>query len=219
MNKIYFRTSWLVLGISAVALSVALLLVPSEMREALLAEGSAIETSSAIAYFVAGIILFVQALRIPSRWSLAVLAMLCGARELDFDKRFTTMGIFKSRFFSNADVPAIEKLVAVVVIAAILTVLFFAVRNYLIPFIRGIRRKSGVVISVFIFASSVVIAKSLDGMGRKLEPLGITTSDVVDQVAMSIEEVLELLASLILVVGVLGAFRRAKNEKLDQRSK
>lgn len=207
------------MGVFAAALIVALQVVPAETRDALLIEGAAVETPSAVAYLVAGLILFIQALRIPSRWSLAVLATLCGLRELDFDKRFTTMGIFKSRFYPSPDVPFVEKLIAVAVVVAILITLYFAARNYLMPFIRGLRQKSGVVISVFVFASSVVVAKSLDGMERKLEPLGIATSDVMEQVAMSIEEVLELMASLILVVGVLGAFKRADNEKLIQRSK
>ena len=51
---------------------------------------------------------------------LVVLITFFGCRELDFDKRFTAVGVLKSRFYLSTDIPVFEKLIGLIVIALII---------------------------------------------------------------------------------------------------
>lgn len=202
---------WIALLIGAVAAVFVSESVSPDVRSTMMEEGGWIETASWISYFVAAAFVLIQLMRFPNRWSMLVCTMLLGMRELDFDKRFTTMGIFKSRFYSSAEVPIGEKLIALLVTAAIVVALFFLVKHHLKPFFKRVKARSGASCSVFLAGGLMVFAKSIDGLSRKLEPFGIEPSDATNRIVGSVEESFELAAALLIVVGAVGALvRRAK---------
>ena len=77
-------------------------------------EDGVIETLSVLGYFAAASLILVK-----GQWSYIIkyyyffiIIIMFGLRELDFHKKFTTMGIFKSKFYLSSQVPIIEKIIA-----------------------------------------------------------------------------------------------------------
>ncbi|MDF7826176.1 hypothetical protein P4B35_19255 [Pontiellaceae bacterium B12227] len=199
---------WSALFIGAILLVIISELISPELKAPMMKEGGWIETASWISYFVAAFFVLLKTLRFPNRWSMVICTMLLGMRELDFDKRFSTMGIFKSRFYSSADVPIGEKLIALVITAAIVVTIFFLIKNHLKPFISRLRQWEGPSLSFFLSGAVLVFAKSIDGFSRKLEPLGIEPSDATNRIVESVEECFELTGALLIVVAAVGALRQ-----------
>ena len=114
-------------------------------------------------------------------------------RELDFDKQFTKMGIFKSKFYKSAEVPVIEKIVAVLVITAILGVVLVLLRHNKEWLVQGVRQRlrvqSGIVVALLLAGFSKLV---LDGLPRKLEKAGIGANELLRAHHDVYEEVLEL---------------------------
>ncbi|MDZ8118983.1 hypothetical protein [Pontiella agarivorans] len=197
---------WIGLLAGAVGAVILSELVGSGIHGKMMNEGGWVETASWISYFVAAFFIFLKMLRSPNRWSMLAGTMLLGMRELDFDKRFTTMGIFKSRFYSSSDVPILEKLIALVITAVIIAALFVLVKNHLKPFIQKVKARSGASCTVLLAGGLLFFAKSIDGLSRKLEPFGIEPSDAVNRIAGSVEECFELTGALLVVVAAVGAY-------------
>lgn len=198
---------WTVLVLAAIGLVVLAEFLSPAAYKTLLNEGGWVETASWIAYFTAAFFVLLKVFQKPNRWSMLAGVLLLGMRELDFDKRFTTMGIFKSRFYSSAAVPMGEKLMAALVTAAILAALFFLVKNHLKPFFSRVMKLQGASLSVLLAGGLLVFAKSIDGLSRKLEPFGIEPSDAVNRIAGSVEECFELTAALFVIIAAVGALR------------
>jgi hypothetical protein len=204
--KIYY-TIWSLLLLGSIGGVIMTTGIDAETEKVLLKEGGLIETASWIAYLVAAGLLLIQMLiRMPGRWSMLVLTLCLAARELDFDKRFTTMGIFKTRFYSSAEVPIAEKLLGVAITAALLVTLFFLIKKHFMPFLRQLRERRGPSLSFLFAGALMVFTKSIDGLSRKLEPFGIEPTEAVNKLAGHIEEIFELAASILVVVAVTGAF-------------
>ena len=196
---------WIVLFAGAIATVIISENLSPELRNTILKEGGWVETASWISYFVAAAFVLIRMLSQPTRWSMLICTMLLGMRELDFDKRFTTMGIFKSRFYGSEDVPLGEKLIAALITAAIVVTLIFLVKEHLLPSIKRLGKREGATWSVFLAGGLMVFAKSIDGLSRKLEPFGIEPSDATNRIVGSVEECFELTAALLIVVGAVGA--------------
>ena len=137
-----------------------------------------------------------------------------GLRELDFDKRFTTMGIFKSRFYLSNEVMIGEKMVAVLISALFLVCLFFLLKNFARSFAEGIKARQGQSLTVLIALVFMVSSKSIDGLGRKLKPAGIVVSQSVSSLAGVIEESMELMIPLLFIVAIT-EFSRTPRPKLE----
>jgi hypothetical protein len=94
---------WMVLLAGAIAAVFISELVSPATQRTMMQEGGWIETASWLSYFVAAAFVLIRMTRWPVRWNMAVVTLLPGVRELDFDRRFTTMDIFKSRLYFSAD--------------------------------------------------------------------------------------------------------------------
>lgn len=192
----------------SIVLIVAAEHVGPETYKLLYKEGGVVELLSAVSYFVAAALLLVQTVRYDrERWCLFVLVLCCGMRELDFDKRFSTMGVFKSKAYISPEVPLGEKLLGVLIITALLVVIFISIRRYFRILLSGLRQRSAMAWSVLLIGATLGVAKLLDGFKRKLKPLGIQVSEGGSHLASSFEEVLELAASLLVLVVSVAAFR------------
>ena len=207
----FLLTCTLVL-ISLISLVLIAELTSPETSEALFQEGGLVENLSAVGYFVAFILLIFRMAKQKSvtPWSLATMLLCFGMRELDFDKRFTTMGIFKSRFLQSSEVPINEKIVGTLVIAALLTCIFFLLKTHFRPFITNLKRRDENTLIVFLALGLMVFSKSIDGLSRKLAGIGISTSSSIDQLACNIEESMELMVPILFIVAILNTFRSQK---------
>lgn len=134
-------------------------------------------------------------------WHVAVLMLLLMARELDFDKRFTEKGVLQLRLYSG-DYALSHKIIGACVVILILVTLYRLVRHGAGPFLRGLRDRrawswwlAGAVVLV-------VVAKSLDGLARKLAPFGIQVPPETDQLAALVEEGLEWVFPMMVILAV-----------------
>ncbi|MEM1078799.1 MAG: hypothetical protein AAGI09_09760 [Pseudomonadota bacterium] len=146
-----------------------------------------------------------------SGWHVAVLMALLMMRELDFDKRFTEKGVLQLRLYSG-DYPLLHKVVGICVLVLILVTLYRFVRHGAAPFLRGLR--GGAAWAWWLAAAIVivVVAKSLDGLARKLEPFGIVVPENVDWLASLIEEGLEWVFPMMVILAV-SSWARSHNAR------
>lgn len=177
-------------------------------------EGGVVETLSAAGYFAAFALLLFHIVRQkkPAGWSLCVMILCFGFRELDFDKRFTTMGVFKARFYSSSEVMVSEKAIGVLVILALVVCLYYLIKAHARLFFRNLKTFDPVAITVFLALAVMGASKTLDGLPRKLKPLGAVFSNHAKTVLGTVEELLELLVPVLMIAAILGAFRSARTK-------
>lgn len=185
---------YVILLISLLVVSGVLIFTPFE-KGFLVKEGGVIEVSTVVLYGVLiGLLLVLRNLR----WlwgnilcSLCVLVLLF--RELDFDKAFTTMGIFKSNFYKSDSISLLEKSSGLFVTLLILAIFSFTFRHYRKSLWLGIRQLKKPELGVaFAIALAMVSKLILDGLPRKLDNIGLTLSEFLQENHGILEEVLEL---------------------------
>ena len=183
-----------------------LLLIDPEATAHMTKETGVIEVATAVMYviLIAMILFFAQPGWSVGKYWYALMAGLLLCRELDFDKMFTTLGIFKGRFYTSPDVPAVEKVVAIVVVLAIAgAVMFTFVKSRKILF-EGIVKMDPIHMGILVAFCLAVISKLvLDGLPRKLEKIGVAGSDYLIAHHGKVEEVLELGIPMALIIATL----------------
>ena len=180
-----------------------------------LKEGGIIESLSAIGYFVAVLLILLK-----GKWAYVkkyhyffMLIIMFGLRELDFHKKFTTMGMFKSKFYLSSDVPIIEKLIGLLVVLLILYIIITIFRNHSKDLWNKIKTFSPVHIGVVVTFLVLFFAKAIDGLSRKLGQLNITIEQQTSTNFEVIEEVLELGIPLLIMATLIIYFSKEKDEK------
>jgi hypothetical protein len=167
----------------------------------LIQEGGVIETLTAVGYFVCALLAM-----LAGKWSYIkrhhcffILIIFFGLRELDFHKRFTTMGMFKLQFYLSNSVPVIEKLAGLLVLAILLYIVISIVTHHSHSFFRNIKHKSPVHIGVLLTFLVLVFTKTIDGIGRKLGDLHVVIDPHTSILLEVVEEVLELGIPLLII--------------------
>ncbi|HNQ75673.1 MAG TPA: hypothetical protein PKM39_03455 [Pseudothauera hydrothermalis] len=173
----------------------------------LLKEGGAIETLSAVLYLVCAAYMLSWAQRARA-WPYVVLMVLFAMREADFDKRFTEVGVLKSKFLFSPLVPLHQKLIGGAVLALALYVLVTIVRRDGLSFVRALHARSVEAWGRAVAILLVLASKALDGVGRKLADMGIVLDPVIDLHAGALEEVLELGIGIFILLACRLKFRR-----------
>ncbi|MEO1408023.1 MAG: hypothetical protein AAFV54_16270 [Pseudomonadota bacterium] len=192
------------LAVTVAVYVVALSLSPDE-AERFTAESGPVETASAVFYILGAMCL---AALLPRSWPYFVVMVAFALREFDLDKRGFTEGLLKSKQYVSSEVSLIERLYSILLLGFILTALFLVVRRGFQAFLTGLKGGNGIALSVLFGLFFGATSKLIDGLGRKLEPFGITLSDRSAQAAALYEEVAEfgMALSLFLVcVAVLYA--------------
>lgn len=179
-------------------------------REYLLAEGGPIELPSALLYFVCfGLICYRGGLSFLRNYAyLALIPPLFGMRELDLHKAFTTTGIFKIRFFTSSEVPFYEKIFGLLVIAALIYMLYALIRHQTKNYLTEVRAFTPLALGATLVAGLVVVSKTIDGLERKLESIGLTASSLIAEHSTSLEEILELGIPIVMIIAFLYYFNR-----------
>lgn len=179
-------------------------LVRSPEGKWMLREGGGIESVTAVLLGYMSL-LYAGSRNGSGNWHVAVGLLLLAMRELDFDKRFTSEGVLQLRLYSG-DSPLWEKIIGAAVVFVAIAVLVRLAMFQLGPWVRALLRGAS---WAWLFALSgvlVVVAKMLDGLARKLSPLGINVPDDMSDLSSRVEELFEfyfalaLLASLAIVV-------------------
>ena len=157
-------------------------------------EGGLIESLSALGYFLC-------IAYMGYKWGLPgikkyhyfiILFSLFGFRELDFDKKFTTMGIFKSKFYVSEGIPLVEKIFGLLILLILIYALAKIFSNYIRPMKVKIINSLLIYYGAFSTFLFLILSKSMDGIGRKLGEIGIFLDEAMINNLAVIEEVLEL---------------------------
>lgn len=186
---------FLAILVSALALLFAFsLTLDAAARELWLKEGGIVESLSAAGYFVcAFLMLYRGGLRYVRQYHyFFLMVLLFGLRELDFDKRFTSMGLLKARLYTSSDAPAFEKLIGLLLIALLLYLAVTIVRRHYRRFIYGVRSLSPIHVNALLIVVFLVVSKTLDGIARKLGAFGVAIAQDLSAHLATLEEILEL---------------------------
>lgn len=164
-------------------------------------EGGVIETLSVLAYFLCAVLILAKGgiSYIRQYHYFFILIILFGLRELDFDKRFTTMSIFKGNFYFSGNVPITEKLMGILIIAILLYILLLMIKNHLKGFFSKVAKGYPVHIGALLTFALLFFVKSIDGIGRKLGDMGFFIKQQTGMTFLVIEEVLELGIPLLII--------------------
>lgn len=182
--------------------------------EVALGEGGYVESASWLGYLLcAGLVLYKGKSTYLVRYhSFLLLVILFMLRELDFDKRFTTMGIFHCKFLISSRVPLAEKLIGALVmlllIYVVVSVLYLGLRS----FVCGLKRRFAVCYGAALVILLIGMAKSLDGSIRRLSEVGIVFGANAPYYISSIEEVLEMGIPMIMFLSFYRYFSETKVE-------
>ena len=144
-----------------------LLVLPRPWTERILAENGPIEMPTAIAYFVAAMMLWFSSEQ--RRWHAeipgTVLLIAGGLRELDFQARFTTGYAFSSRFFLQASTPLVQKTAVAAVLLLLASMFTLLVVYNWRRFLRAFQSRETWAQSVALAVSLIFISTALDEMG------------------------------------------------------
>ena len=195
-----------------VVFSSGMSLLSAETVEFIFKENSIIETASVVGHLVAAGWLFYTGMRGKHHPSLltGLLVLLLGLRELDFHSRFTTMGIFRTKFFISPDVPLIEKTVGIVIVTLLaFAIITFCRQNYSI-FIQSLRVRKAWAINTSLAIAFMVITKWLDSGPDSLEwIISLIHSDPV-MCMWIFEEVMEMAIPALILLAIF-QYRHLKN--------
>jgi hypothetical protein len=179
-------------------------LLPSSLGKILVKENGPVEMLSAAGYGAAACWLFWRTwrYRLHDGVTAGMLAALLGMRELDFHTRFTTMGVFKSRYYLSDTVPMGEKLIAFLVVIALL---YFAgrycLRNFR-PFWRDLAAGRRYATALAFSLACIVVSKSLDSLSWPIDPIFEYLSNDPVTVLRTIEENLEMAIPVYLLFSI-----------------
>ncbi|WP_051222219.1 hypothetical protein [Neptunomonas japonica] len=203
-------TGYLICSATLVVLFLLSVVLGGTEREFLLAEGGLIETSSAAGYFICAIfIIYKSNLNYLKRYHyFLILIIMFGLRELDFDKRFTTMGILKSKFLFSSQVPMLEKAIGFFIILILLYTVYRILKTHLRSFLLNLKEFSTITIGTLFSIAFLVVSKSIDGLGRKLKPFGIELSELQKTHIEALEEILELGIPIMLILTFAAYFKQ-----------
>jgi hypothetical protein len=143
------------------------------------------------------VIYFSRSRVLGPQWQVWALFVVLSSRELDFDKRFLSEGILQLRLYSG-DAPIWEKAVGLMVVLLVLTIMLRLLRLNAPGFVSGLRHFRPWAWCGACAVGFVIVAKSIDGIGRKLGEFGLTLDPAVIETAMIYEELLELLAAALI---------------------
>ncbi len=178
-------------------------------------EGGVVENATVLGYVLCVVYIIIKGgLDYIKKYPYFVLIpILFALRELDFDKRFTTMGILKLKFYFSDKVPLNEKIVGLLVIALLAYVVISIIKNHLKDFLINLKQGSPVAIGALLIFLAAGISKSVDGIGRKLSSLGINISENFSNIALVVEEILELGIPILLLATYYVYFSMQNSKK------
>lgn len=200
--------------LATLAVFVFALLAPAETNIWFIKEGGLIESMSAGAYLFCVVLMLKlgNSVYLKNNWYFLVVLVAFAMRELDFDKRFTEVGILKSKFILSPGDSVTTKITAYLILAFILIALFRIVHRHGLCVAK--RLKYGCLTTVdwslLIAIGFIIFSKTIDGIGRKLADFGIVISQQAGTVFAHLEESLEWAIPLLCIVAVIAFFKETR---------
>lgn len=187
-------------------------------RKLIISEGGIVETFTVVGYFACFLYLLYKGKisYLKNFWYIHSIFILFALRELDFHKRFTTMGIFKSKFYISDSVPLTEKFFASLVLIFLFVVVYLLIKKHSKTYLAELKSGNMIAVSIFISIALVFISKSIDGLSRKLSGLGIAISSQSDKFAASVEEVFELGIPVMFLITIVIYFKESSTNKMER---
>jgi hypothetical protein len=188
-----------------IAMVIGIYLLPGKLPYETVRENGIIEIFSAGGHFLFCFFLvyFNVVGAINTRFAPAVFVFLLGLRELDFHARFTTMGMFKIKFFLSPDVPFGEKAIVISGILALGIYAVFYFRQSLPIFKKALVNGSPWAVSVICGIACGVISKFLlDGNSGMIQAL-LPMLESPRVLSMIMEECIELFIPVFFIRALL----------------
>ncbi len=197
-----------------VLVGLSCLFLPAEI---MLGETGVVERSSVALYalVIPVVVIWRMRYKLPPIWSGAFLMALFAMREMDFDKRFTSMGLLKLKLYTRDIAPMHERIIGAVLIISMILIIGALFYFHFKPFLKNLKRFKPAALGVFFAFGFLGTAKVLDGIQRKAADFGFEVSEIILTGALMIEETFELGAPLMLLVAALIPIlrvRRARDE-------
>lgn len=201
------RAGWWVILALILAFAAQMVVVnglPAATQTTLLAEGGFYESLSVVGYLLC-ILALVWTLRgaVLRVWYLPLVLAVMAGRELDLDKSLFTRGLFKARQYTGEGVPLGERLIAGLILALIVTAILLMLWRHARPYLTALFRGRAWAGAVLLGIGFTVAYKLLDGIARKLAPLGIEVSADAERTAFVVEEIGELGIPVMFLVAIL----------------
>ncbi len=161
-------------------------------------ESGFFEQNSIVIWLLAAIAAMISSK--SQRWhhgAIAMLFVLCAAREADWHKKFTTDGILKVRYYTNSAAPLAEKMIAAFVVILFISLVCYALYFCIRCFRSSADWRNARVYFAFVGVSLFFVGKALDRSVALLQQLfQITVSDSWGRYIQAYEEGFELLGPL-----------------------
>ncbi len=198
------------------AITVSLLVsltVPLEIQTVLIRENGPIEWLTVALYAAALGYILIKRVYQPVKWIfwLTVLLML---RELDFDSRFTDAKITKTGFLLGVDVPILQQIYGLSLLAFVAFVLWKVVATHAVAFWRELRNGTDLALAVLLAVVAAGLSKLVDGGRRKFGYIGVELSEQQVTGLQLFEEILELSIPLLIMVAISFYLRRYRRREL-----
>jgi hypothetical protein len=138
-------------------------------------------------------------------WPIPTVLILFTLREMDLDKAFTTHGILSAKHYAG-DASFLSKAIGAGVVAfSLITIVKLAMLGCG-PWWRGLRARRGWALATLAALLLLVFTKSVDGLTRKLEPLGIEPGVPVENAALLLEELGEAMIPVAILLAILSVW-------------
>ena len=186
-------------------------------RKSLLSEDGPVEIASAALYFVCCAYALIRgggAFLKKYPYSI-VIPLLFGMRELDFDKRFTMIGVLKSKFYVSPQEPLQTKLIVIALGLAVIVLILLMLKRHFADFWGGVRNRTAFGLGMLLVLTMLVVSKSLDGLERKCTSIGLSVSPLIAKYSSVAEEIIELGIPVIMLV--LFSHYFSQQEQIDSQ--
>ncbi len=201
----HFSSVFIFLLLPALVSFIALLqFLPDATILTITQEGGLVEMLSAVGYFVCvAALLIVTRGKVSTCWHAIIILLGMAARELDFQRIWTTQTITKGRYYFNADNPLLERLIVIAALAVLVYAVVSLAKEHLRNYFSALKKRRIFAISITMAGALVVVSKLFDGSARKLADWNIIITDSQALLSESIEEVLEMGVPIALLVAIL----------------
>ena len=154
-------------------LTVGINLLPPDLTLLMVVENGPVEMLSAVGLLAAAFWLFCRVGRDASGQpiSAGILVLLLGLRELDFHARFTTMGVFKTKYYISPAVPAGEKAIVSFIMICILIIAVRYLTHNFGRFVLALRQRQPAALAILAAIGYGLLGKGLDSFSTPLEPI------------------------------------------------
>jgi len=195
--------SAIILSLTAIAISAQGL--HWKIDRQIFSENGYIENITAFLYLLAIIILFAygRATSLKSHWYMYIIIAALGLRELDFDKKFTEIGILRSKFLFSPEVSLPAKAIGLCILITLIIAIVTLAKKHLVAFYRGSIKLATPEWALGFGFVMIILSKQIDGFERKIAQFNLTASDQAYKVIHHCEELYELMIPIALILAIV----------------